>query len=72
MPTLIRLISTIVVIVLCAYGAMFAVATFLEPEPRAIAQTVVLPQDVNVRSGRSAATNLEQRARMLTDARRDR
>ena len=43
MPTLFRLLIAIALIVAVVYGAMLAMVTFLQPQPREISQTIVLP-----------------------------
>ncbi len=43
MPTLFRLLAFIALLVALVYGAMFAMVTFLQPQPREITQTIVLP-----------------------------
>ena len=43
MPTLFRLLITIALLVAVVYGAMVAMVTFLQPQPREITQTIVLP-----------------------------
>ena len=40
MPTLFRLIAVAAVVVGAAYAAMFALATFVEPQPREMSQTL--------------------------------
>ena len=69
MPTLLRLLTTIGVIFALGYGALFALATFLTPAPREIVQGVVMPQDSNLRTGRSAANSLDSQARHLAPKR---
>lgn len=44
MPTLFRLLFVIGVIAALVYGAMIAMVTFLQPQPREISQTVTLPK----------------------------
>ena len=44
MPTLFRLLFVIGVIAALVYGAMNAMVTFLQPQPREISQTVTLPK----------------------------
>jgi hypothetical protein len=39
-PSLIRFLVTIGVLVAIAYGAMFALVTFVEPKPREMTQTI--------------------------------
>lgn len=69
MPTLFRLLSFIAVVVGVAYGAMFAVVTFLKPQPREIMQAINLPRDTaaagGLTMGRSAAETLTQQASVL-------
>ncbi len=43
MPTLFRLLITIALLAAVVYGGMVAMVTFLQPEPREITQTIVLP-----------------------------
>ena len=43
MPTLVRLLVAIGLIVAVAYGAMLALVTFVHPEPHEITQTIRLP-----------------------------
>ena len=43
MPTLFRLLAIIALLVAVVYGAMLAMVTFLQPQPREITQTIVLP-----------------------------
>jgi hypothetical protein len=43
MPSLIRLIVALGLLFGLAYGAMFSLATFVQPKPREI--TVTIPQD---------------------------
>jgi hypothetical protein len=43
MPSLIRLLVTLGVLGGLAYGVVFALATFVKPEPREM--TVTIPQD---------------------------
>ena len=43
MPTLFRLLASIAVLVALVYGAMLAMVTFLQPQPREITQTIALP-----------------------------
>ncbi|HEY8564299.1 MAG TPA: histidine kinase [Beijerinckiaceae bacterium] len=40
MPTLFRFLFVIAVLAGLAYGAMFALATFVEPQPREITVTI--------------------------------
>ena len=40
MPTLFRLLALIAVVVGIAVGAMFALATFVDPEPREMSVTI--------------------------------
>jgi hypothetical protein len=40
MPTLFRLLALIAVVAGIAFGAMFALATFVEPEPREMSVTI--------------------------------
>ena len=42
-PTLFRLLASIAVLVALVYGAMLAMVTFLQPQPREITQTIALP-----------------------------
>ena len=65
MPTLVRFLTTIGILFALGYGALYAVATFLTPEPREIVQAVAMPQDANLKTGRSAATALDSQARRL-------
>ena len=44
MPTLLRLLFVIGVIVLLGYGAMLAMVAYLQPRPREISQPVDLPK----------------------------
>jgi hypothetical protein len=39
-PSLIRFLVTIGVLIAIAYGAMFALVTFVEPKPREMTQTI--------------------------------
>ena len=48
MPSLIRLLMVVGLLGGAAYGAMFALANFVEPKPREI--TVTVPQDRFVKS----------------------
>ena len=43
MPTLFRLLVIIALLVAAVYGAMLAMVTFLQPQPREITQTIALP-----------------------------
>ena len=43
MPTLFRLLASIALLVALVYGAMLAMVTFLQPQPREITQTIALP-----------------------------
>ena len=43
MPTLFRLLITVALLVAAVYAAMLAMVTFLQPRPREITQTIVLP-----------------------------
>ncbi len=44
MPTLFRLLVFVGLLVALAYGAMFAMVTFIHPEQREISQSIVLPK----------------------------
>ncbi len=46
MPTLFRLFFVIGLIVAVGYGAMLALVTFVQPQPREISQSVPLPKGV--------------------------
>ena len=46
MPTLFRLIVVVGVLAALAYGGMIALVTFVQPQPREITQSVVLPKGV--------------------------
>ena len=74
MPTLFRLLSVIGVAVGIVYGVMYAMVTFMAPQPHEIVQAVALPRDAEVRTGRSAAETLDSQAAALVhrDRRRDR
>lgn len=68
MPTLFRMLTIVCAIVVLAYAAMFAVATFVQPEQREIVQAVALPQaaqDTQLRTGRSVASQLDSQAALL-------
>ena len=43
MPTLFRLLVIVALLVAAVYGAMLAMVTFLQPQPREITQTIALP-----------------------------
>ena len=43
MPTLVRLLVVLGLIVALVYGAMLAIVTFLHPPPHEIVQTIRLP-----------------------------
>jgi hypothetical protein len=43
MPSLIRLVAALAVLAALAYGAMFTLATFVEPKSREM--SVAIPQD---------------------------
>jgi hypothetical protein len=45
-PTLFRLLFVIGLIAALGYGAMIALVTFVQPQPREITQTVPLPKGV--------------------------
>ncbi len=45
-PTLFRLLFVIGLIVALGYGAMLALVTFVQPQPREISQSVPLPKGV--------------------------
>ena len=69
MPTLFRFLATIGTIAAIGYAALFSVATFLKPEQREIVQAVAMPQDANLKTGRSAARALDSQARRLAPKR---
>ncbi len=46
MPTLFRLIFTLGLVAALGYGAMLALVTFVQPQPREISQSVPLPKGV--------------------------
>ena len=43
-PTLIRLLLVLGVLAVLVFGAMTAMVTYMRPAPRAISQTIVIPQ----------------------------
>ena len=45
-PTLFRLLFILGLIAALGYGAMFALVTFVKPQPREISQPVTLPKGV--------------------------
>jgi hypothetical protein len=47
MPSLLRLLTVLGIIIAIVYGAMFALATFVAPKPREI--SVIVPPDKFVR-----------------------
>ena len=65
MPTLFRLLTVIGIVVGAVYGAMFAIVTLVQPQPREIVQAVALPQTADLRTGRSAADTLNNQAAAL-------
>ncbi len=47
MPTLFRLIFMLGLVAALGYGAMLALVTFVQPQPREISQSVPLPKGVH-------------------------
>ena len=67
MPTLFRLVFVVGAFCAIVYGAMFAIVTFVKPQPHMTMEAVALPQQTStaLRTGRSAAETLDSQAAAL-------
>ena len=71
MPTLFRLIFVLGIVFATGYGALYAIASFVEPQERLIVEAVALPQSATaVRTGRSIAETLGHEASALVHRRK--